>query len=108
MANLLEVDEKNWDSEVLDSEIPVVVDFWASWCGPCKALAPTLDQIAQELDGKLKIVKCSTETSGDLATRYGVMQIPVLKVFKGGKQVGEILGNRPKKDILTKLEPFLQ
>ena len=107
MANALEVDEKNFESEVLNSGTPVLVDFWAPWCGPCRALAPTVDAIAGELEGKLKVVKVNTDEAGPLAARYGVMSIPQLMLFKGGKVVEQMVGNQPKPRILQKIEPHL-
>ena len=108
MANVLEVNENNWDQEVLSSEVPVLVDFWAPWCGPCRALSPTVEAVAQELTGKLKVVKLNTDEAGPVASKYGVMSIPVLMLFKGGKIVEQMVGARPKPQILAKLEPHLQ
>ena len=107
MANVLEVNEQNWDQEVLSSELPVLVDFWAPWCGPCRALSPTVDAVAQELAGKLKVVKLNTDEAGPVASKYAVMSIPVLMLFKGGKIVEQMVGARPKPQILAKLEPHL-
>jgi thioredoxin 1 len=107
MADVLEVDEKNWEAEVLNSDVPVLVDFWATWCGPCRALAPTVAEIAEEQSGKLKVVKCNTDSAGPVASRYGVMSIPALFVFKGGKVVDQIVGNQPKARIMAKVEPHL-
>ena len=108
MADLLEVNEKNWDAEVLQSELPVLVDFWASWCQPCLRLAPTVEAVAQDLSGKLKVVKLNTEEAGPVATRYGVMSIPVLMLFKGGKVVDQVVGaGHPKQRIIDKLQPHL-
>lgn len=107
MANLLEVNDKNWDAEVLKSDVPVLVDFWATWCGPCLALAPTVEAVAQDLTGRLKVVKCNTEESRALAGQYGIMNIPALLLFKDGKVVDQIIGNQPKSRILQKVEPHL-
>ena len=108
MANLLEVNERNWETEVLNSEVPVLVDFWAPWCGPCKMLTPTVEAVAEELSGRLKVVKLNTDEAGPVATRYGVMSIPVLMLFKGGKVVEQITGAaHPKARILEKLEAKL-
>jgi thioredoxin len=108
MANLLDVNERNWETEVLNSEVPVLVDFWAPWCGPCKILTPTVEAIAQELSGRLKVVKLNTNEAGPLATRYQVMSIPVLMLFKDGKPVEQISGaQHSKARILEKLEAKL-
>jgi thioredoxin 1 len=106
MADVLDVNESNWDSEVLNSEVPVLVDFWAPWCGPCRALGPTVDALAQELAGKLKVVKLNTDEAGSVATRYNVMGLPTLVVFKGGRVVDQF-GGQPKQRILARLEPIL-
>ncbi|MFN3653189.1 MAG: thioredoxin [Armatimonadota bacterium] len=108
MAALQEVNEQNWESEVLNSDQPVLVDFWAPWCGPCRMLTPTVEAVAQELDGRAKVVKCNTDDAGPVATRYGVMSIPVLMLFKDGKVVDQLLGAGHKKQaIVEKIEAHL-
>ena len=107
MAAVLEVSEQNWDAEVLQSEVPVLVDFWAPWCGPCRALAPTVDAISQELAGQVKVVKLNTDEAGAVAGRYGIMSIPVLMLFKEGRPVEQLLGAQPKPRIMEKLQPHL-
>ncbi len=97
------VTEENFDQEVLKSTTPVLVDFWAEWCGPCKIVHPILDEIRQEYSGKIKIAKVNVDEQNALAGRYNVMSIPNMKIFKGGQQVGEIVGAAPKQTILAEL-----
>ena len=90
------VNDDNFEKEVLKAEGPVVVDFWAEWCGPCKALSPVIDEIAQELGGKIKIVKVNIDESPNTPTQYGVRGIPTLMVFKGGQVVDTRVGGMAK------------
>ncbi|MFN8586757.1 MAG: thioredoxin [Candidatus Eisenbacteria bacterium] len=99
MSNAQAVNDTTFDAEVLKSTQPVLVDFWAPWCGPCRAVAPTVDAIAADFAGKLKVVKLNTDESGEVAMKYGVTSIPTLMVFKGGEVVERVLGNRPKADL---------
>jgi thioredoxin 1 len=101
MGNSLAVNDQTFDTEVIQSATPVLVDFWAPWCGPCRAVAPTVDAIATEFAGRLKVVKLNTDESGEVAMKYGVTSIPTLMVFKGGNMVERVLGNRPKADLIT-------
>jgi len=101
MGNALAVNDQNFDAEVLQSGTPVLVDFWAPWCGPCRAVAPTVDALAQEFSGRLKVVKLNTDESGEVTMRYGVTSIPTLMLFKGGSMVERVLGNRPKADLVS-------
>ena len=107
MSEPISVTSANFASEVEQSELPCLVDFWASWCGPCRALSPVGDQIAQEQAARLKVCKCNVEEAQDLAMRFNVMSIPTLILFKGGKQVETIVGAAPKGSILSQLEPHL-
>jgi len=97
------VTEADFDSDVLKSTVPVVVDFWAEWCGPCKRLSPLLDEIAQEQNGKVKVVKVNVDQEAGLASKYGIQSIPTLIFFKGGTEVGKHIGLSSKKDLLTKI-----
>jgi thioredoxin 1 len=99
--------EANFETEVSKATVPVVVDFWAEWCGPCKALAPALDEIATEYAGKLKIGKVNVDEEQGLATRFGIRAIPTLIIFKGGVVKEQIMGNSGKKDLLNKIAPYL-
>ena len=103
----LSVDEKSFETEVLKSSLPVLVDFWAEWCGPCKMLSPVVDELAQELAGKLKVVKVNVDDAQELAMQYSVMSIPSLLVFKNGEVVDQMVGAMPKQQLLNKLNPLI-
>lgn len=92
----LTVTGENFESEVLGSEVPVVVDFWAAWCGPCRLVAPVLDQIAEDRAGQVRIAKLNVDENQDLAIRYQVLSIPTLILFKGGQAADRVLGAMPK------------
>ncbi|MGQ9455706.1 MAG: thioredoxin [Armatimonadota bacterium] len=98
---------EKFDEEVLKSELPVLVDFWAEWCGPCKALAPTIDAIAEEYAGKMKVYKLDVQTDASIASKYGISSIPTLLLFKNGEVVERIIGLKPKQDILSRIDPLL-
>ncbi len=105
-AGIIEVSDANFEQEVLHSDQPVLVDFWAAWCGPCKALAPTVDEVASQYAGKLKVAKLDVDHNTATAMRFGIRGIPALLVFKGGKVVDQIVGYVPKEMIdrsLTKV-----
>ena len=96
MSEAIIVDEQSFDQVVLQSDVPVLVDFWAEWCGPCRAVAPILDQIAAEHEGKIIIAKLNVDENPNLAAQYRITSIPAMKVFKGGDEVREIIGAMPK------------
>ena len=99
MSNAIAVTDANFDTEVLKSGTPVLVDFWAPWCGPCRAVAPAVDAIASEFSGRVKVVKLNTDEEQQVAIKYGVGSIPTLMVFKNGEMVERVLGIRPKAEL---------
>jgi len=102
------VNDTSFDQQVLKAETPVLVDFWATWCGPCKMIAPVLEEIAGEQSGKLKIAKLDVDQNPETAQKYGVMSIPTLLLFKNGKEVNRLVGYMPKSQILQKISAGLQ
>lgn len=107
MSAALEVNDGTFEQEVVKSATPVLVDFFATWCGPCKAVAPVLDEIGKELAGKLKVVKVDIDNSGEVTASFGITSVPTLVLVKGGKEVGRILGAAPKRELLSKIQPHL-
>lgn len=103
----MDLTKDNFDKEVLQTEMPVIVDFWAAWCGPCRAISPIVEEIGTEYEGKAKVVKVNVDEEGELAMRYGIMSLPTLKYFKNGQQVGEIVGAAPKTSIVAELQKHL-
>jgi thioredoxin 1 len=101
---IITIEGGNWQSEVMESDKPVLVDFWAEWCGPCRAIAPILDQLADELDGKLRIVKVNVDNNADLANQFGVRSIPTLLVIKNGTVAEQMVGAMSKAAMKTKLD----
>ncbi|HXN47825.1 MAG TPA: thioredoxin [Bryobacteraceae bacterium] len=106
-ANVLTFKDADFDSEVLKSEVPVLVDFWATWCGPCKMMAPTVDAVATEYAGKLKVGKVDVDESGGTAMRYNIQGIPTLLLFKGGRVVEMRVGAVGKAEVLKMLQPHV-
>jgi thioredoxin 1 len=102
--NIVTLTDANFDQEVLKSATPVLVDFWAEWCGPCKAVAPILDELASEYEGKVKIGKVNIDQFQALATQYGIRAIPTLLLFKAGQVTDQIVGLKSKRDFKAKLD----
>ncbi len=107
MGNILNIDGSMFEQEVLQAALPVLVDFWAEWCPPCRALGPTLEEVAVECAGQLKVVKVNVQEVQDLPSQFGVMNIPTMILFKNGQELLRMTGNRPKKDLLRELTPHL-
>lgn len=104
-VNTTPVTDQSFENDVLKSSTPVLVDFWAEWCGPCRALGPKLEEIANEMGGKVKIVKLNVDENNQTPQKYGIRGIPAMLLFKSGQEVGQLVGNHPKDaivDFLTK------
>lgn len=106
-VGILEVSDANFDQEVLQSEVPVLVDFWAVWCGPCRAIAPVVESVATAYAGKLKVAKVNVDQNGATPSRYGIRGIPALLFFKGGKVADQIVGYVPQDVIESKVKQLL-
>jgi thioredoxin 1 len=107
MSKPVDIQEAKFDELVLKSKMPVLVDFWAPWCGPCRMVAPIVDELAKEYDGKITFYKLNVDDNQPTAQKYGVMSIPALIVFKNGKPVSNIVGYRPKPELKKNLEAAL-
>ncbi len=108
MAKPIEITDDTFEKVVLSAELPTIVDFWAVWCGPCKMIAPVLEDIADEYEGQLQIAKLDVDHNNQSAMQYGVMSIPTLILFKDGQPVERIVGFMPKEKLLKKLTPHLE
>lgn len=107
MSNAIEITDATFEAEVLGSAVPVVVDFWAPWCGPCRKLGPVLDEVSEELNGKVKVVKINTDENLKTAKEYSIIGLPSLLVFKNGQAVERLVGLMPKSSIISNIEKHL-
>lgn len=105
--NIVTLTAENFADDVLNSHTPVLVDFWAEWCGPCKMIGPIIDELASEYDGRARFGKVNIDEHQDLATRYGIRAIPTLLIFKGGEVVEQVVGLRSKRDLKANLEKYI-
>ncbi|HEY83345.1 MAG TPA: thioredoxin [Dehalococcoidia bacterium] len=108
MGKPIEVSDDNFDQVVLQSDKPVLVDFWAAWCGPCRMVAPIVEELAEEYEGRVTVAKVDVDQNRKTASRYGVMSIPTLLIFKNGAPVSNIVGFRPKADLKRSLDAVLE
>jgi thioredoxin 1 len=103
----IEITDANFEQEVMKSDKPVLIDFWAVWCGPCRMVAPVVEEIANEYNGKLKVGKVDVDSNPEVSMKFGIRSIPTLMIFKGGKVVEQIIGAVPKRNLLDKVTPHL-
>jgi thioredoxin 1 len=107
MSSLVHIDDANFETEVLKSQVPVLVDFFAEWCSPCKALTPIIEELAKDYAGKFKMGKIDIDHSRGVPSKYGVMMIPTLILFKNGKEIDKVTGFKPKADLRKRIEAAL-
>ncbi|WP_299407822.1 thioredoxin [Acaryochloris sp. IP29b_bin.148] len=107
MSSAAPVTDATFKEEVIDSNVPVLVDFWAPWCGPCRMVAPVVDEISEQYKGQVKVVKINTDENPNVASQYGIRSIPTLMVFKGGQRVDMVVGAVPKTTLASTLDKYL-
>ena len=107
MSATAQVTDSSFKTDVLESEVPVLGDFWAPWCGPCRMVAPVVDEIAEQYAGQIKVVKLNTDENPNTASQYGIRSIPTLMIFKGGQRVDMVVGAVPKTTLASTLEKYL-
>ena len=108
MSSPAEINDGNFEGEVLKSDLPVLVDFWAPWCGPCKMVGPIVEEIAKDYEGKLKVGKLNVDENSQTASHYGIMSIPSVLFFKGGEVVDQIVGAVPKQHFIEKIDKIIK
>jgi thioredoxin 1 len=108
MSSVSAVTDESFEQEVLQSGVPVLVDFWAPWCGPCRMVAPVVEEVANQFEGQVKVVKLDTDQNPNVASQYGIRSIPTLMIFKGGQKVDMVVGAVPKSTIASTLEKYLK
>ncbi|MQC16896.1 MAG: thioredoxin [Chloroflexi bacterium] len=107
MAHPADTSDATFDADVIQSDLPVLVDFWAPWCGPCRMVAPVVEELSQEYDGKVKFVKLNTDDNPQVAGKFGIRSIPTLLIFKDGELSGQVVGFRPKSELAKHLDAAL-
>ncbi|MEH1968520.1 MULTISPECIES: thioredoxin [unclassified Nostoc] len=107
MSTAAQVTDSSFKQEVLESDVPVLVDFWAPWCGPCRMVAPVVDEISEQYKGQIKVVKVNTDENPNVASQYGIRSIPTLMIFKDGQKVDMVVGAVPKTTLASTLEKYL-
>ncbi len=104
----VDINENNFQEEVLESELPVLVDFWAAWCGPCRAMSPLIDEIAEEFNDKVKVAKVNVDDNQEVASKYEILSIPTFIIFDKGEPAKKFIGSLPKKKLVEELNPWLK
>ena len=107
MSSAPAVTDSSFDKDVLQSDLPVLVDFWAPWCGPCRMVAPVVEELAEDYDGKVKFFKLNTDDNPNIAGQYGIRSIPTLMLFKSGNAVGQIIGFKPKQALAKEIDSII-
>jgi thioredoxin 1 len=107
MSSAIAVTDASFEQDVLKSDLPVLIDFWAPWCGPCRMVAPIVDEIAKEFAGRVKVFKLNTDENPNVASQYGIRSIPTLMIFKGGEKVDTVVGAVPKSTLSTTISKYL-